>query len=185
MIKIGDIDIDVEDRDKVLKELPHIPAFRKDVNEKHFTGVYVQDIEVNPETGYATIDFKEEPDNIVKLDFINFNAIKKFISNRQIETLTNISPDWSKLQNAEYIGTLPHVHKWADFLIKRKVDSVDKLAMFLALIRPGKDHLKNKPWPEVEKDIWTETNSKYFFKKSHAYSYALTIVAIMNYDSGH
>lgn len=56
-----------------------------------------------------------------------------------------------------------------------------QLAMVLALIRPGKRHLIGFDWPQVEADIWTNTdNDDYTFKKAHAVSYAHVVVVQMN-----
>ena len=54
------------------------------------------------------------------------------------------------------------------------VDSVPRMAMFLALIRPGKRHLVGKDWKEISADIWTKTD-EYTFKKAHAVSYAVLV----------
>lgn len=185
MIKIGDIDIDVVDRDVVLQELKHIPAIRleNDIIKKHNTGVYVQDIEFDPSTGYAIFDHKEKND-LIKVDFLNFNALKKFISNDQLEKLSNMDPDWTLLQDKDFVEDTIHIHNWFDNLKDMNVDSVDKLAMFLGIIRPGKEYLRGKPWNVIERSVWNSDNSKYSFKKSHAYSYALTIVALMNLKMG-
>jgi hypothetical protein len=52
--------------------------------------------------------------------------------------------------------------------------------MALAVIRPGKSHLKNKSWPEIEKEVWEPNPDGYTFKRSHAHAYSLTIVVQMN-----
>jgi hypothetical protein len=53
------------------------------------------------------------------------------------------------------------------------------MAMFLALIRPGKRHLLGKDWQAISQDIWTQTEDQYFFKKSHAVSYAVLVTLHM------
>ena len=54
------------------------------------------------------------------------------------------------------------------------VDSIPRMAMFLALIRPGQRHLIGKTWSEIADDIWTKTDD-YTFKKAHAVSYAVLV----------
>lgn len=185
MITIGDIDIDVVDRTEVLLELKHIPAVRVEngILKKHNTGVYVQDIEFDCKTGYAKFDHKED-DTHVKIDFLNFSALKKFLSNDQLEKLSNMEPDWSLLKDRSFVEDTIHIHKWADLLYIMNVNSLDKLAMFLGIIRPGKEHLRGKSWSIIEENVWKSTDGKYQFKKSHAYSYALTIIALMNLKLG-
>ena len=60
------------------------------------------------------------------------------------------------------------------------VNSIPRLAMFLAVIRPGKKHLIGLPWSEVSKTIWEKEEGTYSFKKSHAVAYAHLVVVHMN-----
>jgi hypothetical protein len=60
------------------------------------------------------------------------------------------------------------------------VDSIPRLAMFLAIIRPGKKHLIGLPWREVAKTVWEKDSDGYIFKKSHSVSYAHLVVVHMN-----
>jgi hypothetical protein len=186
MILIGDVDIDVYDRTKVLLELKHIPATRFENKKKlkHNTGIYVQDVPIDYETGNASFDHKSNV-NATKIDIINFSALGSFVSNDQITKLINIEPDWNLLKNKEFVESTTHIHKWYDLIKRKNVNSVNKLAMFLGIIRPGKEKLRNMSWEQIEKDVWKNHGDGYIFKKSHAYGYALTIVAIMNIKSGH
>ena len=61
-----------------------------------------------------------------------------------------------------------------------KPKNVEQLARVLAMIRPGKRHLIGKSWDEIEDEIWTKTDDKFSFKKSHSYAYATLIVVQMN-----
>jgi hypothetical protein len=54
------------------------------------------------------------------------------------------------------------------------------MAMFLALIRPGKRHLVGKSWSEIACTVWESTDEGYTFKKSHAVAYAHLVVVNMN-----
>ena len=60
------------------------------------------------------------------------------------------------------------------------VDSIPRLAMFLAIIRPGKKHLIGLPWKEVAKTVWDKGTDGYTFKRSHAVAYAHLVVVHMN-----
>ena len=53
--------------------------------------------------------------------------------------------------------------------------------MILAMIRPGKRYLVGKSWSEIEDQVWEKPdNNTYFFKKSHAYSYAMATIVQLN-----
>jgi hypothetical protein len=61
------------------------------------------------------------------------------------------------------------------------IDSIPRLAMFLAVIRPAKKHLIGLPWKEVAKTVWDkDSDGGYSFKKSHAIAYAHLVVVHMN-----
>ena len=183
-VSCGDVDIDVFNRDDVLSLIRHIPAMKLSPKKsKHATGIYIQNIPVDYETGWAYEDYNTEPAQ--KLDLLNFSVLDKFLSNDQISHLINIDPDWSLLTKKEFVEKTTHIHNWFELISSKKIDSVEKLAMFLGIIRPGKDYLKNQPWSVIEKEVWKEPKDGYFFKKSHAFGYALTIVALMNLESGY
>jgi hypothetical protein len=60
------------------------------------------------------------------------------------------------------------------------LDSIPRLAMFLAVIRPAKRHLIGKIWKEVNDTVWDKDHTGYSFKKSHAVAYAHLVVVHMN-----
>ena len=62
-----------------------------------------------------------------------------------------------------------------------KPNSIEKMAAFISLIRPGKAHLQNLPWDAVLSQVWDgDTSRGYTFKKSHAISYAALVALHMN-----
>lgn len=186
-VRIGDIDLDVINRDSILETLPHVCASRYENDQliKHNTGIYPVDIPADETTRLSLSDYKSpEMKKYPKIDFIHYSVLSDFLSNKHLETLMNLEPDWELLKNPEFVSQLTQVHKWGELLRRKNVNSVDKLAMFLGIIRPGKEYLKNKSWEEIEKHVWNDEQNGYVFKKSHAYGYALTIVAIMNLKSG-
>ena len=61
------------------------------------------------------------------------------------------------------------------------VNSIPRMAMFLAVIRPGKRHLVGKTWAEVAQSVWQRPQgNEYFFKKSHSVAYAQLVAVHMN-----
>ena len=60
------------------------------------------------------------------------------------------------------------------------INSIVELAMFLAVIRPGKRHLIGRPWKEVKLTIWDRPLDGYYFKQSHSIAYAHLVAVHMN-----
>jgi len=55
------------------------------------------------------------------------------------------------------------------------------MAMFLALIRPGKRNLVGRTWAEIARTVWdADPDSGYHYKKAHAISYAHLVAVHMN-----
>ena len=179
-----DIDIDVKDRDVLLKKLKHIPASIINNGEikKHNTGVYFTDIPTHPFTNSANIDYKEAEDRgYFKLDFLNVGVYEKVKDEKHLQDLINQEPDWSLLEHREIVEQLFHIHNHYDIVSKLKPTSVEQLAAVLAIIRPAKRNLLNATWPEIESNVWIKPNDdSYYFKKSHAIGYALAICVQMN-----
>lgn len=179
-----DVDIDLLDRDVLLEKIPHIVARinRDDGYTKHNTGVYFQPIPYDPVTNLATIDHKDAEElGYFKIDFLNNSVYKGVRDEKHLTELANTEPEWTLLDHAEVIENLFHIGNYAELTINMKPRSVSQLAMLLAVIRPGKAHLQNKSWDEVEKEVWVKpTDGSYYFKKSHAHGYALAIVVQLN-----
>lgn len=180
----ADVDIDLADRDLLLKKIDHIPAsiIENDNFSKHKTGVYLQNVPVDPITGYCSVNHKQATElGFFKIDFLNVNILKDLDNNDKIYDLINIDPDWNKLQDKKIVDNLFHLHGHFDILQQMKPNSVEKLAAVLAIIRPSKRYLLGKPWQEVFDNVWIKPkDNTYFFKKSHAIGYALTIVMQLN-----
>lgn len=179
----SDIDIDLGDRDKLLSLIDHIPAsIRKTEVKKHNTGIYVTDIPYDPVHGMSSIDYElAEERGYLKLDILNvhvYNQIRD--ENHLIELMRE--PDWSLLNNKKFVEQLIHIGNHYNSLRKmpEPVNSIPRLAMFLAVIRPAKKHLIGLPWYEVSKTIWEKEEGTYAFKKSHSVSYAHLVVVHMN-----
>ena len=180
----SDIDIDCADRDQVLKVLDVIPAsiIKDGKITKHNSGVYPTDIPTDPFYG-AALDYKDaENRGYVKLDLLNVNLYKQVRDEAHLVELMK-EPDWTKLYDAEICGKLTQVNNHYETLLKmpEKVDSIPRLAMFLAVIRPAKKHLIGLTWKEVAKTIWDKpVDGGYYYKKSHAISYSHLVVVNLN-----
>ena len=180
-----DIDIDVPDRDRLLQLIQHVPAMllKNGEEAKHPSGTYLQRMPKNPLTGLAAVDYKTAQDlGFFKLDILNVHVYSQIKNPDHLDKLLNTEPVWELLNSQEFVDLLVHINGHFDTLMKMQpVDNVEKLAMFLAVIRPSKRHLIGKSWEEVQKTIWNKpTDDSYYFKKSHGVAYAHLVVVHMN-----
>ena len=182
-----DIDIDFYDRDRALSIIKHIPASRIENGEykKHSTGVYLNDIPVDPVNNFSSIDYEQaENRGYFKIDFLNVGIYKDIKSEDELDRLLSIEPIWDLLEQKEFCDLIFHVNGYHDLIAKVKPKNIEQLAMFLALVRPGKKHLISKcetsGWDSIKDEIWIKTDDSYSFKKSHAVAYAHAIVVQVN-----
>lgn len=182
----SDIDVDVANRETALKLLKHIPASIRKDNQfaRHNTGAYFTEIPRDPITGQSSLDYKEaEERGYIKLDILNVNLYQQIKSEQHLENLMNLDPAWDSLYDKNFCSQLIHIGAHYDTLIKmpEAVNTIPRLAMFLAVIRPAKRHLVGLPWTEVARSVWERPeDDAYYFKKSHSISYAHLIVVHMN-----
>lgn len=182
----SDIDIDFPDRDRALALLKTTPAsiLRDGRLIKHNTGVYPTDIPVDPFTGIASIDYESAEDRgYAKLDFLNVSLYTQIKSEEHLQELINTEPDWAQLYDPEFCGKLIHIGNHYKTLVQfpEAVNSIPRLMMFLAVIRPAKRHLIGLPWAEVAKTIWDAPNDgSYGFKQSHSCAYAHLVAVHIN-----
>lgn len=180
----SDIDIDFGDREKILSLIKHVPASMRNVNpmRKHPTGVYITDIPYDPVNDMASIDYTEaEQRGYFKLDLLNVHVYNQVKNEEHLIELMR-EPDWSLLNNKEFVEKLIHLGNQYDTLRKmpESVNSIPRLAMFLAVIRPAKRHLIGKTYKEINDTVWEKDHTGYSFKKSHAIAYAQLVVVHMN-----
>ena len=179
-----DIDIDVGDRDQLLKLVKHTPASidRDGHVTKHNTGIYVNPIPANPITGYSNIDYQvAEELGYVKIDILNVHVYNQITGPDHLDRLVATEPVWELLRDREFVSGLIHVNGHYDLLQQHFPDTMDKLAMVLALIRPSKRYLIGRTWREINAEIWQKpADGSYAYKRSHATSYALLVMLHMN-----
>lgn len=151
----------------------------------HPSGVYIDDVSVDGLTGNAAFDHKEPLcDGLIVVDILTNTSYDKFASKAEVIEMSQKEPNWGLLKDEKTVKKLPHINKHFDMIRELEITSVDDLADALALIRPGKIHLleaykENKK--SVRRQLYVRSSNKQpYFKKSHAYSYAVMIVAILN-----
>jgi hypothetical protein len=182
----SDIDIDLGDRSRALAVLDHTPAsiLRDGELVKHNSGIYVTNIPMDPFSGQASLDHKVAEDRgYVKLDLLNVSLYTHIKNEAHLTHLMTQEPLWDLLQEEQFFSQLIHVGSHYATLKKmpEPVDSIARLAMFLAIIRPAKRHLIGQTWAEVAQTIWARpADDGYYFKKSHAVAYAHLVAVHMN-----
>jgi len=180
MKTVTDIDIDVPDRDQVLKLFPHVVA--KNGDRKHNTGVYFHDVPSDPFTGRCTIDYQEAEDmGYFKIDVLNLSIYKGVRDEAHQNELLEREPVWELLEEKDFCDMVFHMSGHHDICKQMKPRSLPQLAAVLAMIRPAKRHLIGKDWDYVMQHVWTRPkDGTYAFKRSHATAYALSVKLHMN-----
>lgn len=180
----SDIDIDLGDRSKVLSVIKHVPAAMRNVTpmRKHNTGIYVTEVPYDPVNGMSSIDYADaELRGYMKIDLLNVHVYDGIETELELIELMR-EPNWERLKERTFVEQLLHIGNHFQSMQKmpEPIDSIPRLAMFLALIRPAKRHLIGLPWVDVAKTVWDKTDDGYYFKKAHAISYAQLVVVQMN-----
>jgi hypothetical protein len=130
----------------------------------------------------ASIDYTEaEERGYFKLDLLNVHVYENVKDELHLVTLMQ-DPDWTMLKNRNTVEQLIHLNNSFNIMqrMPEPIDSIPRLAMFLAVMRPAKKHLQGLTWKEVAKTVWDKDSDGYSFKKSHAIAYAQLVVVHMN-----
>jgi len=182
---LPDVDIDFSNRDKAIELLDGTPAaiIRDGKPIKHNTGMYYHDIPTDPMTGIASMDHKvAEGRGYFKLDFLNLGVYDKVRSESHLDALIAKTPNWERLTNdPEFVSKIVHINNYYELLASKRPSSIVHMAMFLAIIRPGKRHLRDEKWHNIALTVWDRDDAEgYTFRKSHATSYAMAVAVHMN-----
>jgi hypothetical protein len=181
-----DIDLDFGDRDLILAQIKHIPAamLRDNRLTKHVSGVYVNNIPKNSVTQTAAIEYQTaEQLGYVKLDFLNVNLYRQIKNTAHLTQLLERDPPWQRLQDPEFFSQLSHIGRHYSTMTRmpEPVNSIERMAMFLAVIRPSKRHLIGQRWVKVAQTVWDiGTEGGYGYKKSHGLAYSHLVAVHMN-----
>jgi len=175
----ADVDLDFADRTQILDIINHVAARGRHGTEdqvaKHNSGVYVTDIPYDPINGCAAIDYKTaEERGYFKIDFLNVYVYSLIKDTEHYQWLLEQSTPWEQMNNKEFAEQIIHIGNHYESMqrMPEPVDSIERMAMFLAIIRPGKRELLSKEWKTVAQTVWNPTDEGYTFKKSHAIAYS-------------
>ena len=183
--KLPDIDIDVANRNDALRHFAYIPAaiHRDSGNVVHNTGVYFSAIPTNAIDGCASLDHREaEKRGYFKVDLLNVSLYEHIKSEGHLQRLIDKEPNWKRLHtDRKFCEKIIHVGRHFRLVRDMKPDSIPRMAMLLAIIRPAKSHLQYKSWKEIGQTVWEkDEDGQYGFKKAHAVSYAMLVAVNMN-----
>ena len=174
-----DVDLDFGSRSEILSLIDYTSAVLEN-GEKHNSGIYVNEVPKNILTNNASIDYKKAEDlGYFKLDILNNNLYKQVKSPQHLDELLAKPINWDRLKEPEFVKKLVHIGNYSEMILRLKdpIDSIEKLALLLAIIRPGKKYLQGLPWNIIEKSVWDRNDDEgYSYKRSHALAYALTII---------
>ena len=181
----ADIDLDLADREQVLKLIKATPArqMHQGLVRRHNSGVYVTDIPYDPVNQCASIDYATaEQRGYFKIDLLNMSVYQLIKSPKHYQEMLSQEPTWSRLwTDTEWSQQLVHVGNYTELLKSMKPDSIPRMAAFISIIRPGKAHLQNQPWDRVFETVWDGDETQgYTFKRSHSISYAALVALHMN-----
>lgn len=181
----GDVDIDFGDRSLILEHIKHVPASMREVSpiRKHSSGVHITDVPYDPVNDMASIDYaKAEARGYFKLDLLNVHVYSHVRDEAHLKYLMR-EPNWDMLTDKETVEQLIHLgnHFYSIQRMPEPLNSIPRLAMFLAIIRPAKKHLIGQSWSDVSKQVWQkDMDGQYGFKKAHGIAYAHLVVVHMN-----
>lgn len=183
--KLPDVDIDCADRTALLQHFWHIPAAIKRDGKlvRHNTGVFVTDVPWDPILGHATLDHKVMDElGYFKIDFLNMSVYDGIRDEAHLDAMLARTPPWERLwTDQDFVEQIVHINGQWQLLQSMKPDSIPRLAMFLAVMRPAKRHLVGQSWQDIAAEVWVPPkDDSYFFKKSHSVAYAHLVVMHMN-----
>ena len=96
----ADIDIDLADREQLLKLINAVPAMQVQDGKirRHNSGVYVTDIPYDPVHECAAIDYDTaEQRGYFKIDLLNMSVYELIKSPEHYDQMLSKEPDWSRL----------------------------------------------------------------------------------------
>lgn len=175
---MADIDIDLADREQVLRLIQHVPARQNWDGRRHNSGIYVTEIPRDPLNDCAAIDYEQaEQRGYFKIDLLNMSVYQQIQGPEHYEWILAQEIPWPRLwKDSSWAQQLVHVGNYTDLLASMRPDSIPRMAAFISIIRPGKAHLQNQPWDRVFESVWDGDGSQgYTFKKSHALSYSMLV----------
>jgi len=194
---IPDVDLDVADRSAIISLFPDALGASQLTTDRdklvpHNTGVYFQNLPVDPLNGLTTFpyDIAEEL-GYYKIDFIPFHIYESIDNENELSEMIDFAQstefpwEWFSeeqfFNNEDHKKRLTHIGGYYDLCQRYPPKTVMDVAILIALIRPRKKYLIDADWEDICEMIWEKIPDEegYFFKKSHAVGYALAVLVHM------
>lgn len=180
-----DIDIDVADRIAALSGHSCVSASLVQDGDlkRHPTGVYYQAVPIDPVTGLSAFpNGKGDADiagllGFYKIDVLPNHAYDGISGPDELDWLLSLPVDWSLFLRRDVVERLHQIGSQFEVVEAYEPKSIDDLACIIAVIRPAKRRLLGQPFEILRQEVWVREEGAYSFKKSHAYAYALSIIA--------
>ena len=119
-----------------------------------------------------------------KFDLLNVHVYEQVKDEAHLQRLMDTEPPWELFLHDEFVSQLIHLGRHGELVRDLKPTCIEHVAMILALIRPGKRHLIDRcrryGFDSISGEIWTPTADAYYFKHSHAVSYAMLVFVHAN-----
>lgn len=150
----------------------------------HPAGFYLEPVPIDDTTGNCAFDYKFGSEfGFFKVDLLTNTVYDGFKTKEEVLEAATGDVDWDKFGDERIVAQLPHIANHFDIIRRVNPRSIDDLADVLALIRPGKRPLLDRYIKSKDRTRHTlykrANNDLNYFKKSHAYSYALMIIVAL------
>lgn len=187
MNDIPDVDIEVKNRDDVIKLFPQaIVASQISMNKlvPHISGIYFQKIPIHPLHKIAALPYHEaEKLGYYKIDLLSCHVYDEIKTQKELKDLNDSPINWEWFEDSNFVSTLFHMSgnftdeiKFAEIVSAYKPKSVEDLAAMVAIKLPSKRYLVGEDWKTIHDKIWIKEDNGLQFKKSHAIAYSLAVV---------
>lgn len=183
--RIFDVDIDIQSGTDISQFGTRAMIYNPETEkiQPHPVGVYLEPVPVDSLSGLCSFDYRYGNEHgFMKVDLITNSAYDRFRSKKDIIRCLH-DPNWDDLLDDELLNKLPHIKNHADVVKLIRPQSIEELADVLALIRPAKRKFITRyrsDQKRVQRQLYLRPDDGIYFKKSHAISYALMIVAVIN-----
>lgn len=187
IVRLFDIDLDVVDAHKVQEYGVRAMLYNETLAKvmPHPSGIYLEDVPVDEATGLCAFDYEYGNETgFAKLDILSNSAYKIFKDKKDLIKHVNMKPDWEKFLDPKYHTQLPHIANYGEIIGLVKPQSIEEVADITALIRPAKIKYLNvylQSKHRARRNLYKRpADGGMYFKRAHAISYAVMIVAVFN-----
>ncbi len=114
-----DCDIDVNSKVDKNKYGVRAMVYNSDTEKvlAHPSGYYIEQVPVDELTGICSFDYEYgEEQGFMKIDLLTNSSYDSFLSKDEVLTAFEQDPDWTLLDDEDFVITLPHIGKHYDLI---------------------------------------------------------------------